>query len=115
MSQIRMSTEIEERVGNLLSSSQDTVSAGTSSSTSGNSAKLSSKAVETAKPKLTIEDDTATKRLNVELKQKQEKTRVQFFLSILLVLHLIFRWYFLDSAVELFFNYSARKVKKSRQ
>ncbi|XP_015062768.1 DExH-box ATP-dependent RNA helicase DExH1 isoform X4 [Solanum pennellii] len=70
-----MSTEIEERVGNLLSSSQDTVSAGTSSSTSGNSAKLSSKAVETAKPKLTKEDDIATKRLNVELKQKQEKTR----------------------------------------
>ncbi|XP_015062767.1 DExH-box ATP-dependent RNA helicase DExH1 isoform X3 [Solanum pennellii] len=73
--EIRMSTEIEERVGNLLSSSQDTVSAGTSSSTSGNSAKLSSKAVETAKPKLTKEDDIATKRLNVELKQKQEKTR----------------------------------------
>ncbi|CAN4089642.1 unnamed protein product [Withania somnifera] len=70
-----MSTEIEERVGNLLSSSQGTVSAGTSSSTFGNSAKLSSKAVETAKPKLTLEDDTATKRLNLELKQKQEKMR----------------------------------------
>ncbi|CAN4089643.1 unnamed protein product [Withania somnifera] len=73
--EIRMSTEIEERVGNLLSSSQGTVSAGTSSSTFGNSAKLSSKAVETAKPKLTLEDDTATKRLNLELKQKQEKMR----------------------------------------
>lgn len=82
MSQIRMSAEIEERVGNLLSSSQDTVYAGSSSSTSGNSAKLSSKAVEKAKPNLTIEDDTATKRLNVELKQKQEKTRVQLFLSV---------------------------------
>ncbi|XP_010315710.1 DExH-box ATP-dependent RNA helicase DExH1 isoform X2 [Solanum lycopersicum] len=70
-----MSTEIEERVGNLLSSSQDAVSAGTSSSTSGTSAKLLSKAVETTKPKLSIEDDIATKRLNVELKQKQEKTR----------------------------------------
>lgn len=79
MSQIRMSTEIEERVGNLLSSSQDAVSAGTSSSTSGTSAKLLSKAVETTKPKLSIEDDIATKRLNVELKQKQEKTRVQLF------------------------------------
>lgn len=73
--EIRMSTEIEERVGNLLSSSQDAVSAGTSSSTSGTSAKLLSKAVETTKPKLSIEDDIATKRLNVELKQKQEKTR----------------------------------------
>ncbi|KAK4380653.1 hypothetical protein RND71_002515 [Anisodus tanguticus] len=73
--EIRMSTEIEERVGNLLNNSQVRVSAGTSSSTSGNSAKLSSKAVETAKPKLTVEDDTATKRLNMELKQKQEKTR----------------------------------------
>lgn len=85
MSQIRMSTEIEERVGNLLSSSQDAVSAGTSSSTSGTSAKLLSKAVETTKPKLSIEDDIATKRLNVELKQKQEKTRVQLFLLIFLV------------------------------
>lgn len=76
MSQIRMSTEIEERVGNLLSSSQDTVSGGTSSSTSGSSAKLSSKALETARPKLTVENDTAKQRLNNELKQKQEKTRV---------------------------------------
>ncbi|CAN4113942.1 unnamed protein product [Withania somnifera] len=73
--EIRMSTEIEERVGNLLSSSQDTISAGTSSSTSFNSAKLSSKAVETAKPKLTLEGDTAIKRLNLELKQQQEKMR----------------------------------------
>lgn len=79
MLQIRMSTEIEERVGNLLSSSQDTVSAGPSSSTCDNSVKLSSKAVKTAKPKLTIEDDAASKRLNAELKEKQEKMRVQLF------------------------------------
>ncbi|XP_031127916.1 DExH-box ATP-dependent RNA helicase DExH1 isoform X1 [Ipomoea triloba] len=73
--EIRMSTEIERKVGNLLSSSQASVSDGNSSSTHSYTANVSSNAVHAATAAAALESDAAKERLNTELKQKQEKLR----------------------------------------
>ncbi|XP_019153740.1 PREDICTED: DExH-box ATP-dependent RNA helicase DExH1 isoform X2 [Ipomoea nil] len=70
-----MSTEIERKVGNLLSSSQASVSDGNSSSTHSYTANVSSNAVHAARAAATLESDGAKERLNAELKQKQEKLK----------------------------------------
>ncbi|KAI3447410.1 hypothetical protein Pfo_004075 [Paulownia fortunei] len=73
--EIKMSTEIEERVGNLLNSSNGTPSVKNNSSTSSENATLQSKPVEMGRAASLLEIDTASEGLNIELKQKQEKTR----------------------------------------
>ncbi|KAL8505164.1 hypothetical protein ACS0TY_016392 [Phlomoides rotata] len=71
--EIRMSTEIEERVGNLLSSSNGTNLVKNSSSSGAETSQP--KRTEIEKTALLSETDTVSDKLNIELKQKQEKMR----------------------------------------
>ncbi|KAL0344834.1 UNVERIFIED_CONTAM: DExH-box ATP-dependent RNA helicase DExH1 [Sesamum radiatum] len=73
--EIKMSTEIEKRVGNLLNNSNGTSSVGTGSSKSSETEALQSKPVEIGRGTSLLEIDTASEGLNMELKQKQEKMR----------------------------------------
>ncbi|XP_020549589.1 DExH-box ATP-dependent RNA helicase DExH1 isoform X2 [Sesamum indicum] len=73
--EIKMSTEIEKRVGNLLNSSNGTSSVETGSSRSSETEALQSKPVEIGRGASLLEIDTASEGLNMELKQKQEKMR----------------------------------------
>ncbi|KAK4480869.1 hypothetical protein RD792_011721 [Penstemon davidsonii] len=73
--EIKMSTEIEKRVGNLLSNSNGTTSAENKSSPSSETATVLSSTVQLGKPASVFEIDTAPEGLNVELKEKQEKMR----------------------------------------
>lgn len=79
--QIKMSTEIEERVGNLLNSSNGTKLVENNSSTSSETATLQSKPVEIGRAASLSEIDTVSEELNFELKQKQEKMRVYDLIS----------------------------------
>ncbi|KAK6126529.1 hypothetical protein DH2020_039733 [Rehmannia glutinosa] len=72
--EIKISTEIEERVGNLLNRSNGT-SVGNNSSTSSETATLQPKPVEISRSASQLEIDAASEELSFELKQKQEKTR----------------------------------------
>ncbi|GFP82682.1 ATP-dependent RNA helicase dhx36 [Phtheirospermum japonicum] len=73
--EIKISTEIEKRVGNLLNSSNGTTSAGNNSSTSSETATLQSKPAEISRSVSHLEIDAASEEFSVELKQKQEKMR----------------------------------------
>lgn len=74
MYQIKMSTEIEERVGSLLNSSNGTTLIKNKPSTSSQTTTLQEKPVQSGSSLLAI--DSASEGLNIELKQKQEKLRV---------------------------------------
>ncbi|KAA8518450.1 hypothetical protein F0562_015924 [Nyssa sinensis] len=73
--EIQMSTETERRVGNLLNSSQGTVSANNSPSTSSQGIRQSSCGVDSTKPVSMLEIDTAKEELSIELKQRQERMK----------------------------------------
>lgn len=74
--QIRMSTETERRVGNLLDGSQKAGPANDSSAASGQGGKQSSLGVKIVKPVSILETDAAKERLSLELKQRQDKLKV---------------------------------------
>lgn len=81
MLQIRMSTEIEERVGNLLSSSNGTNLVENNSSSSSGAATSQSQNMDLNKRASVPEIDTVSEKLNIELKQKQDKMRVYDLIS----------------------------------
>ncbi|XP_057506391.1 DExH-box ATP-dependent RNA helicase DExH1 isoform X2 [Actinidia eriantha] len=72
-----MSTEIERRVGNLLGSSKGTDSVDNSPGTSSQSAKKLMSGVDSPKPDPVFEIDADKERLNVELKDRQEKMKAR--------------------------------------
>lgn len=71
-----MSTETERIVGNLLNSSQGPVTVNDSGVSSVKGAKQSSFSVEVANPVDTSDMDSAKEKLSVELKERQEKMKV---------------------------------------
>ncbi|KAH6796478.1 RNA helicase family protein [Perilla frutescens var. hirtella] len=73
--EIKMSTEIEERVGHILKNTNGTDLVQNNSSSSSGSATLQSKPVEMERAASLPEIDTDFKGLNIKLKQKQEKMR----------------------------------------
>ncbi|KAI5679650.1 hypothetical protein M9H77_00877 [Catharanthus roseus] len=73
--EIRMSTETERRLGDLLDSSQGTMDVSNSSSTSSRTTKGSSCVAESVKPVKVLESDAAKEKLNLELKRRQEKMK----------------------------------------
>ncbi|VFQ94838.1 unnamed protein product [Cuscuta campestris] len=73
--EIKMSMEIEKRVGNLLNHSQASVSKGSSHAKDSNATNLSFSDVDTARAIPMLETDASKESLNVELKKKQEKQR----------------------------------------
>ncbi|PIN16263.1 ATP-dependent RNA helicase A [Handroanthus impetiginosus] len=83
--EIKMSTEIEKKVGNLLKSSNESTSAENNSSTSSGTATLQSRPVEMGRSSLLLQNDTAYEGLNIELKQKQEKMRESDSVKAMLV------------------------------
>ncbi|PIN10330.1 ATP-dependent RNA helicase A [Handroanthus impetiginosus] len=83
--EIKMSTEIEKKVGNLLKSSNESASAKNNSSTSSGTATLQSRPVEMGRSSLLLQNDTAYEGLNIELKQKQEKMRESDSVKAMLV------------------------------
>lgn len=78
-----MSTETERKLGHLLDSSQVTIDLGNTSSTSSQSFKGSSSAAELVKPIQVSQSDIVKEKLNHELKRKQEKIKVFYYLSAL--------------------------------
>ncbi|CAA0822531.1 RNA helicase family protein [Striga hermonthica] len=72
--EIKLSTEIEKRVGNLLNSSNGTTSVGNNSTSSG-IATLQSKPSEISRSASHMEIDAASEEFSFSLKQKQEKMR----------------------------------------
>ncbi|KAF5937832.1 hypothetical protein HYC85_025338 [Camellia sinensis] len=75
--EIRMSTEIERKVGNLLDSSKGTVSVDNVPGASSQIAKQSVPDVDILQPVSVLEIDTGNKRLSVELKERQEKMKAR--------------------------------------
>ncbi|PSS15858.1 DExH-box ATP-dependent RNA helicase [Actinidia chinensis var. chinensis] len=75
--EIRMSTEIERRVGNLLGSSKGTDSVDNSPGTSSQRAKKLMSGVDSPKPDPVFEIDADKERLSVELKDRQEKMKAR--------------------------------------
>ncbi|KAK0584564.1 hypothetical protein LWI29_015260 [Acer saccharum] len=73
--EIRMSTETERIVGNLLNSSQGPVTVNDSGVSSVKGAKQSSLSVEVANPVDTSDMDSAKEKLSVELKERQAKMK----------------------------------------
>ncbi|KAL6514314.1 hypothetical protein OROHE_019056 [Orobanche hederae] len=73
--EIKISTEIEKRVGNLLNSSNGTASVGNDCSTSSETAVLQSKPSEISRSASHVKIDAASEEFSVELKEKQEKMR----------------------------------------
>ncbi|OMO49794.1 hypothetical protein CCACVL1_30801 [Corchorus capsularis] len=73
--EIRMSTETERRIGNLLDSSRDTKSADDSGVASSKGATKPLPDVKTTESGSTIETDSAKEKLSAELKQKQENAK----------------------------------------
>ncbi|KAL7225922.1 hypothetical protein ACSBR1_021134 [Camellia fascicularis] len=73
--EIRMSTEIERKVGNLLDSSKGTVSVDNVPGASSQIAKQSVPDVDILQPVSVLEIDTGNERLSVELKERQEKMK----------------------------------------
>ena len=76
--QIRMSSEIETKVGQLLNDSQVGIPVDKSSSTSSHTPKGSSNVLELAKPPHMSETDASNEKLSLELKRRQEELRVLF-------------------------------------
>lgn len=74
--QIRMSTETERRVGNLLDSSQRVAHSNDSGVKSGQGARQSSSCVKIIEPVSTMETNSAKEKLGIELKQRQDKIKV---------------------------------------
>ena len=74
--QIKMSTETERRVGNLLDSLQEAVAVDGPSAVSSQGVEPSSSGASITSSVSNLEIDTAKEGLSVELKQKQEKTKV---------------------------------------
>ncbi|KAI7992631.1 DExH-box ATP-dependent RNA helicase DExH1 [Camellia lanceoleosa] len=75
--EIRMSTEIERKVGNLLDSSKGTVSVDNVPGASSQIAKQSVPDVDILQPVSVLEIDTGNERLSVELKERQEKMKAR--------------------------------------
>ncbi|GMP98569.1 hypothetical protein CsSME_00046401 [Camellia sinensis var. sinensis] len=75
--EIRMSTEIERKVGNLLDSSKGTVSVDNVPGASSQIAKQSVPNVDILQPVSVLEIDTGNERLSVELKERQEKMKAR--------------------------------------
>ncbi|KAG5556410.1 hypothetical protein RHGRI_006865 [Rhododendron griersonianum] len=75
--EIRMSTEIEKRVGNLLGSSKVTVPIDNSPSSSSQSGKQSVPGVDTSKPGPVSVTDAGKERVSLELKERQEKMKTR--------------------------------------
>ncbi|KAL5739888.1 hypothetical protein ACOSQ2_029068 [Xanthoceras sorbifolium] len=73
--EIRMSTETERRVGNLLNSSQGPVAVNDSGVSSEKGAKQALVSVKVSNPVSTSDMDSAKERLSVELKERQEKIK----------------------------------------
>ncbi|XP_058205317.1 DExH-box ATP-dependent RNA helicase DExH1 isoform X1 [Rhododendron vialii] len=73
--EIRMSTEIEKRVGNLLGSSKGTVPIDNSPSASSQSGKQSVPGVDTSKPGPVSVTDAGKERVSLELKERREKMK----------------------------------------
>ncbi|KAF8397984.1 hypothetical protein HHK36_016910 [Tetracentron sinense] len=73
--EIRMSTETERRVGNLLASSRGAVPVDETSGASSQWEKQSSLTLNISKSGSVLEVDTAKERFNVELKHRQEKIK----------------------------------------
>nr|DAD48355.1 TPA_asm: hypothetical protein HUJ06_018292 [Nelumbo nucifera] len=73
--EIRMSTETERRVGNLLASSKEAVHADDSSCASSQGVKQSSPSVNIIKSESTLDADKAKEKFSVELKNRQEKMK----------------------------------------
>ncbi|KAK6944129.1 Helicase-associated domain [Dillenia turbinata] len=73
--EIKMSMEMERRVGNLLNSSQGTAAAEGSSVTSSKVDKLSSPAEYVTRPVSGLETDTAKEKLSADLRDRQEKLK----------------------------------------
>ncbi|XP_031279106.1 DExH-box ATP-dependent RNA helicase DExH1 isoform X2 [Pistacia vera] len=71
--EIKMSTEIERRVGNLLNSSQGTVTVNNSGVASDQGGKQVSLNVKIANPVSVADTDANKEKLNFELKERQEK------------------------------------------
>lgn len=71
-----MSTDIERKVGNLLNSSTVNVPVETSSSTSGETVKVTANRLEEGRPLSVLEIDSSSEKHNIELKERQEKMRV---------------------------------------
>ncbi|KAI7996155.1 DExH-box ATP-dependent RNA helicase DExH1 [Camellia lanceoleosa] len=75
--EIRMSTEIERKVGNLLDSSKGTVSVDNVPGASSQIAKQSVPDVDILQPVSVLEIDAGNERLSVELKERQEKMKAR--------------------------------------
>ncbi|KAF7147070.1 hypothetical protein RHSIM_Rhsim03G0064000 [Rhododendron simsii] len=75
--EIRMSTEIEKRVGNLLGSSKGTVPIDNSPSASSQIGKQSVPGVDTSKPGPVSVTDVGKERVSLELKERQEKMKTR--------------------------------------
>lgn len=74
-----MSAETETRIGNLLNSSQSQgVSSNDASGASGQGVKQLSADKNITKLVTTLEIDSTKEKLNIELKEKQEKMKVPF-------------------------------------
>ncbi|XP_071908513.1 DExH-box ATP-dependent RNA helicase DExH1 isoform X1 [Coffea arabica] len=73
--EIRMSSEIETKVGQLLNDSQVGIPVDKSSSTSSHTPKGSSNVLELAKPPHMSETDASNEKLSLELKRRQEELR----------------------------------------
>lgn len=71
-----MSTETERRVGGLLKNSQGLISNNDSGTTSSVGNKASSIGTKVTDPVSNLGNDSAKEKLNIELKQKQEKMKV---------------------------------------
>jgi len=74
--QIQMPTEIERRVGNLLNSSQKAAAGNESNATSSQGGKHASLGGKIVKPASMLETDAAKEKQSIELKQKQDKLKV---------------------------------------
>ena len=74
--QIQMPTEIERRVGNLLNSSQKAAAGNESDATSSQGGKQASLGGKIVKPASMLETDAAKEKQSIELKQKQDKLKV---------------------------------------
>ncbi|XP_021892463.1 DExH-box ATP-dependent RNA helicase DExH1 isoform X1 [Carica papaya] len=73
--EIQMSTETERRVGGLLKNSQGLISNNDSGTTSSVGNKASSIGTKVTDPVSNLGNDSAKEKLNIELKQKQEKMK----------------------------------------
>ncbi|CAA3002301.1 D -box ATP-dependent RNA helicase D 1 isoform X1 [Olea europaea subsp. europaea] len=83
--EIKMSADIERKVGNLLNSSTVNVPVETSSSTSGETVKVTANRLEEGRPLSVLEIDSSSEKHNIELKERQEKMRESVSVKKMLV------------------------------